>query len=91
MTSTMDRFGVREISHGQRSGLAFEFAGLRVTPFIEAGMGLVAYSSSLAGEPNLGSALNLEDMPVFGGRWHQRETVGVRAIHYSFTSTRSDS
>lgn len=51
-------------------------------PFIEAGIGVAAFSKTRVGDQNLGSAFNFEDRIGFGARFGDH-TVGVRAIHYS--------
>lgn len=51
-------------------------------PFIEAGIGVAAFSKTKVGDKNLGSAFSFEDRIGFGARFGDH-TVGIRAIHYS--------
>lgn len=51
-------------------------------PFIEAGIGVSAFSKTKVGDKNLGSSFNFEDRIGFGARFGDH-TVGIRAIHYS--------
>ncbi len=39
----------------------YEFAGDSIKPFIEAGIGVAAFSGTRVGDQNLGSSLNFED------------------------------
>ena len=62
--------------------LVYEFAGERFKPYIEAGIGTAAFSSTELEDNDLGSALQFEDRIGFGVRFAGQE-VGVRALHYS--------
>lgn len=61
----------------------YEFAGQSVKPYIEAGIGVAAFSSTEIESNNLGSSFNFEDRVGFGLRFAGGHEVGVRAIHYS--------
>lgn len=63
--------------------LVYEFAGDSIQPYIEAGIGIAAFSATEAGEQNLGSAFNFEDRIGFGMTFARGQKVGLRAIHYS--------
>lgn len=52
-------------------------------PFIEAGIGVAAFSGTRVGDQNLGSSLNFEDRIGAGLKFANGQSVGVRAIHYS--------
>ena len=60
----------------------YEFAGERVKPYIEAGIGIAAFSSTELEDNDLGSSFQFEDRIGFGVRFAGQE-VGVRALHYS--------
>ena len=60
----------------------YEFAGETVRPYIEAGIGVAAFSSTEMEDNQLGSSFQFEDRIGFGLRFAGQE-VGVRAIHYS--------
>jgi len=60
----------------------YEFAGERVKPYIEAGIGIAAFSSTELEDNDLGSSFQFEDRIGFGVRFSGQE-VGVRALHYS--------
>lgn len=62
--------------------LVYEFAGERFKPYIEAGIGIAAFSSTEVEDNDLGSSLQFEDRIGFGVRFADQE-VGVRALHYS--------
>lgn len=62
--------------------LVYEFAGERFKPYIEAGIGIAAFSSTEVEDNNLGSSFQFEDRLGFGVRFAGQE-VGVRALHYS--------
>ncbi len=61
----------------------YEFAGEKVKPFIEAGIGVAVFSGTRVGDQNLGGAFNFEDRMGAGLRFAKGQAVGVRAIHYS--------
>ena len=61
----------------------YEFAGDSIKPFIEAGIGVAAFSGTRVGDQNLGSSLNFEDRIGAGLKFANGQSVGVRAIHYS--------
>lgn len=54
-----------------------------IKPFIEAGIGVAAFSGTRVGDQNLGSSLNFEDRIGAGLKFANGQSVGVRAIHYS--------
>ncbi|MCY1494922.1 Lipid A deacylase PagL [compost metagenome] len=60
----------------------YEFAGDNVRPYIEAGIGVAAFSSTELEDNDLGSSFQFEDRIGFGLRFANQE-VGLRAIHYS--------
>lgn len=60
----------------------YEFAGQNVRPYIEAGIGVAAFSSTELEENQLGSSFQFEDRIGVGLRFSGQE-VGLRAIHYS--------
>ncbi len=60
----------------------YEFAGERFKPYIEAGIGIAAFSSTELEDNDLGSSFQFEDRLGFGVRFAGQE-VGVRAMHYS--------
>ena len=62
--------------------LVYEFAGERFKPYIEAGIGIAAFSSTELEDNDLGSSVQFEDRLGFGVRFAGQE-VGVRALHYS--------
>lgn len=61
----------------------YEFAGERVRPFVELGIGIAAFSSTELEKSDLGSAFQFEDRLGAGLRFAGGHQVGVRAIHYS--------
>ncbi|NIF17822.1 acyloxyacyl hydrolase [Pantoea sp. Cy-639] len=61
----------------------YEFSGFTYTPFIEAGIGLAAFSKTDVGDQRLGSSVNFEDRIGFGLKLPAEQKVGIRAIHYS--------
>lgn len=61
----------------------YEFAGESVKPYIEAGIGVAAFSSTELESNQLGSSFQFEDRIGFGLRFTGGHEVGVRAIHYS--------
>jgi lipid A 3-O-deacylase len=60
----------------------YEFAGERFKPYIEAGIGIAAFSSTELEDNDLGSSFQFEDRIGFGVRFAGQE-VGLRALHYS--------
>lgn len=60
----------------------YEFSGENVRPYIEAGIGVAAFSSTEMEGNQLGSSFQFEDRIGFGVRFAGQE-VGLRAIHYS--------
>ncbi|SFJ21914.1 lipid A 3-O-deacylase [Pseudomonas guineae] len=62
--------------------LVYEFAGERFKPYLEAGIGIAAFSSTELEDNDLGSSFQFEDRIGFGVRFADQE-VGVRALHYS--------
>lgn len=65
--------------------LTYEFgaANATVQPFVEAGIGLAAFSRNKIEDRKLGSSVNFEDRFGFGIRFDQRHTIGIQALHYS--------
>lgn len=61
----------------------YEFSGDRVKPYIEAGIGVAGFSSTHAGEQDLGSSFNFEDRIGVGLKFGEGQKLGLRAIHYS--------
>lgn len=61
----------------------YEFAGQSVKPYIEAGIGVAAFSSTEVESNELGSAFQFGDRVGFGLRFAGGHEIGVRAIHYS--------
>ncbi|UVK85535.1 acyloxyacyl hydrolase [Pseudomonas sichuanensis] len=61
----------------------YEFSGFTYTPFIEAGIGLAAFSKTEVGDQRLGSAVNFEDRIGFGLKLPADQKIGIRAMHYS--------
>jgi len=60
----------------------YEFAGERFKPYIEAGIGIAAFSSTELEDNDLGSSFQFEDRLGVGVRFADQE-IGVRALHYS--------
>lgn len=60
----------------------YEFAGERFKPYIEAGIGVAAFSSTELEANDLGSSFQFEDRLGVGVRFADQE-IGVRALHYS--------
>ncbi|MGG2399328.1 acyloxyacyl hydrolase [Pseudomonas sp. SH1-B] len=60
----------------------YEFAGQTVRPYIEAGIGVAAFSSTELESNELGSSFQFEDRIGVGLRFADQE-IGLRAIHYS--------
>jgi lipid A 3-O-deacylase len=63
----------------------YEFAGERVRPYVEAGIGVALFSSTEFEQHDLSTAFQFEDRLGFGLRFAGQE-IGVRAIHYSNAS-----
>lgn len=61
----------------------YEFQGTSITPYIEAGIGLAAFSGTTVGDRNLGSSVHFEDRMGFGIKFRETTKIGFRAIHYS--------
>jgi len=61
----------------------YEFAGESVKPYIEAGIGVAAFSRTRLEDNNLGQAFQFEDRLGFGLRFNGGHEVGIRAMHYS--------
>nr|WP_298147003.1 acyloxyacyl hydrolase [uncultured Pseudomonas sp.] len=60
----------------------YEFAGEKVKPYVEAGIGVAAFADTRLEDNDLGSSFQFEDRIGFGVRFAKQE-IGVRAIHYS--------
>lgn len=63
--------------------LVYEFAGDRIKPYIEAGIGIAVFSNDRIEDKELGTAFNFEDRIGFGLRFAGGHEVGIRATHYS--------
>jgi len=61
----------------------YEFAGESAKPFVEAGIGVAAFSGAEVGNQDLGSSLNFEDRLGTGVKFNSGQVLGVRVIHYS--------
>ena len=61
----------------------YEFGESGYVPFIEAGIGVSAFSKTHVGDQDLGSSFNFEDRIGFGVKLPGQQRVGIRAIHYS--------
>ncbi|AQW68756.1 acyloxyacyl hydrolase [Pseudomonas fulva] len=61
----------------------YEFSGFTYTPYIEAGIGIAAFSKTRVGDQRLGSSFNFEDRIGLGLKLPSEQKVGIRAIHYS--------
>ena len=61
----------------------YEFAGESVKPYVEAGIGVAAFSRTRLEDNNLGEAFQFEDRLGFGLRFNGGHEVGIRALHYS--------
>lgn len=61
----------------------YEFAGGSVKPYIEAGIGVAAFSRTEVEGNKLGSSFQFEDRLGFGVRFAGGHEVGIRATHYS--------
>lgn len=66
----------------------YEFAGETVRPYIEAGIGVAAFSSTELEENKLGSSFQFEDRLGVGVRFGEHE-IGLRALHYSNAGIKS--
>ena len=60
----------------------YEFSGDSVQPYIEAGIGVAAFSSTEMEDNDLGSSFQFEDRIGAGLRFSGQE-IGIRALHYS--------
>ncbi|WP_024872114.1 acyloxyacyl hydrolase [Tolumonas lignilytica] len=65
--------------------LVWEFAtpDFAIRPFIEAGIGIAAFSRNKVENRQLGSCVNFEDRFGLGVRVYQRHVIGIQALHYS--------
>ena len=61
----------------------YEFAGDTVKPYLEAGIGVAAFSSTHVESNNLGSAFQFEDRLGAGLRFAGGHELGIRVAHYS--------
>lgn len=61
----------------------YEFGTSGYVPFIEAGIGIAAFSKTDVGDQRLGSSFNFEDRIGLGVKLPGQQKVGIRAIHYS--------
>ncbi len=68
----------------------YEFAGQSVKPYIEAGIGVAAFSNTKYESNNLGGSFQFEDRIGFGLRFNGGHEVGIRATHYSNAGLASD-
>lgn len=60
----------------------YEFAGERFKPYIEAGIGVAAFSNTELEENDLATSFQFEDRLGVGVRFAEQE-IGIRALHYS--------
>lgn len=60
----------------------YEFNGVAATPYIELGVGVAAFKNTRVENRRLSTAFQFEDRLGVGLRF-QRQTIGLRAIHYS--------
>ena len=63
--------------------LVYEFAGERLKPYVEAGIGVALFSHTEVEGNKLGTAFQFEDRLGFGVRFAGGHEVGIRATHYS--------
>lgn len=61
----------------------YEFSGFTYTPYIEAGIGVAAFSKTEVGDQHLGSSFNFEDRIGLGLKLPGEQKIGLRALHYS--------
>lgn len=61
----------------------YSFKGNDWVPYVEAGIGVAAFSSTSVGDKNIGSAVHFEDRLGFGVKFKNESKLGFRAIHYS--------
>lgn len=61
----------------------YEFSGFTYTPYIEAGIGIAAFSKTRVGDQRMGSSFNFEDRIGLGLKLPSEQKVGIHAIHYS--------
>ena len=61
----------------------YEFDAGSVKPFVEAGIGVAAFSGLRVDDNKLGTSFNFEDRIGFGVRFAGNQEVSIRAIHYS--------
>lgn len=61
----------------------YEFAGESVKPYVEAGIGVAAFSSTRVENNNLGASFQFEDRLGTGLRFGAGQEIGFRVIHYS--------
>lgn len=61
----------------------YEFAGQNVKPYLEAGIGVAAFSSTRLESNDLGSSFQFEDRIGAGLRFTGGHEIGIRAMHYS--------
>jgi len=61
----------------------YEFAGERVKPYVEAGIGVALFTHTEVEGNRLGTAFQFEDRLGFGLRFAGGHEVGIRATHYS--------
>lgn len=61
----------------------YEFAGERLRPFVEAGIGAAVFADTRVEDRNLGSMFQFEDRIGVGLRFGGGHALGLRAIHYS--------
>ena len=69
--------------------LVYEFAGERLRPFIEAGIGVAVFADTRVEDRQLGSMFQFEDRLGVGLRFGQGHALGLRAIHYSNASIKA--
>lgn len=61
----------------------YEFSGGSIKPYLEAGIGVAAFSTTKIEHNDLGAAFQFEDRLGVGLRFGAGQEVGFRVIHYS--------
>jgi lipid A 3-O-deacylase len=61
----------------------YEFAGDSIKPYLEAGIGVAAFSNTKIESNDLGAVFQFEDRVGFGLRFGAGQEVGFRVLHYS--------
>lgn len=61
----------------------YEFAGDRIKPYLEAGIGVALFAHTEVEDNKMGTAFQFEDRLGVGVRFAGGQEVGIRATHYS--------